>query len=115
MASVILVNENGFNFTMKELPWQAQTSPIYSIASSDFDNDGDLDIILGGNLYSVKPEVGRYDASYGTLLLNNGNMDFSAADADKGFSIPGEIRDFLIMDNTVIISRNRDKVLQINY
>ena len=115
MASVILVNENGFNFTMKELPWQAQTSPIYSIASSDFDNDGDLDIILGGNLYSVKPEVGRYDASYGTLLLNNGNMDFSAADADKGFSIPGELRDFLIMDNTVIISRNRDKVLQINY
>ena len=115
MASVVLVNNGDFSFTIRELPWQAQTSPIYAIASADFDADGDLDLILGGNLYAVKPEVGRYDASHGTLLLNNGNMEFTAAAASSGFSISGEVRDFVIIEDKVIISRNREKVIQINY
>ena len=115
MASVMLINDGNFNFTMKELPWQAQSTPIFAIAAKDFDKDGDLDLILGGNLYSVKPEVGRYDASFGTLLLNDGNMNFSAADPKSGFSIPGEIRDFIVLDNQVIISRNKAQVVQLKY
>ena len=115
MATVVLINNGNFNFTIKELPWQAQSTPIYAIAAADFDRDGDKDLILGGNLHSVKPEVGRYDASYGTLLLNDGQLNFTAADPKSGFSIPGEIRDFIVMDNQVIVSRNRAKVVQIKY
>ncbi len=115
MASVLLINEGDFNFTLKELPWQAQTSPIYAIAAADFDKDGDMDIILGGNLHGVKPEVGRYDASYGTLLINEGDMNFVAADPKLGFSIGGEIRDFVVLEDQVIISRNKDQAIQIKY
>ena len=68
LSSIILINEGDFNFTVQLLPIESQVSNIYAIATNDFDNDGDQDIVMGGNLYSVKPEVGRYDASYGSYL-----------------------------------------------
>ncbi len=52
----------------KSLPLEAQFSPVYAAEAGDFNDDGNLDILLGGNLYNVKPEVGRYDASYGSFL-----------------------------------------------
>ena len=56
LSSIMLINDGNFNFEVKELPYEAQFSPIYAIATSDFDNDGDQDIIMGGNLNGVKPE-----------------------------------------------------------
>ncbi|MFK7812049.1 MAG: VCBS repeat-containing protein, partial [Maribacter sp.] len=93
LSSVILVNKGNFTFEIKELPVQAQLSTIYGITTSDFDKDGDLDIVLGGNLYNVKPEVGRYDATYGVYLENKGNMNFESSSNGKGLKVNGEIRD----------------------
>ena len=45
------------------------TVSVYAI-EDDFDADGDLDLVLGGNLYRAKPEVGIYDASHGLYLDN---------------------------------------------
>jgi hypothetical protein len=58
---------------LKSLPEEAQLSPVYGIEVRDMDNDGKLDILLGGNLYNVRPEVGRYDASFGLFLKGDGN------------------------------------------
>ena len=55
LSSVILFNEGAFNFTVQKLPLEVQLSPVYAIIASDFDNDGDQDILLGGNLDGVKP------------------------------------------------------------
>ena len=54
----------------------------------DFDKDGDLDIIAGGNLYNAKPEIGRYDASFGLFLENDGRGKFEVPDNGYGFK-PG--------------------------
>ena len=62
-ASGILINQGNFNFAWSELPQEAQLSPVYAIESVDVDQDGDLDLFLGGNLFKAKPEVGIYDAS----------------------------------------------------
>ena len=57
---------------------EAQLSPMYGIAAEDFDKDGNIDILMGGNFYQSKPEVGIYDASYGILLKGDGKGNFTA-------------------------------------
>ncbi len=110
MASVLLINNGNSTFTVQELPVEAQFSPVYAILAHDFDDDGDQDIALGGNLYNVKPEVGRYDASYGVFLENQGGLKFAAQKEGKGFKVKGEIRDMVLDGKTVIVARNRDSL-----
>jgi len=115
MSSIILINKGNFDFEVKPLPTAAQFSTIYALTTADFDADGDLDIVLGGNLYNVKPEVGRYDASYGVYLENTGNMNFESHADAKGLKIRGEIRDMITTKDQLIISRNSDSLVIYNY
>lgn len=76
------------------LPDAAQVSPVYAICIRDVNADGHPDILLGGNLWACKPEIGRYDASFGTLLLNDGKGQFrNAPSRESGLKIWGEVRD----------------------
>jgi hypothetical protein len=115
LASLLLFNEGAFNFTIQKLPLEAQFSPIYAIATSDFDNDGDQDILLGGNLYGVKPEFGKYDASFGSYLENTGNRIFKFHQTGKGLKVKGQIRDLKVFKNKVFISKNNDSLEVYNY
>ncbi|MDQ3536274.1 MAG: VCBS repeat-containing protein, partial [Bacteroidota bacterium] len=95
LESVILWNNGNGTFTIEKLPLEAQISPIYAILLEDLDNDGVKDILLGGNLHNVKPEIGRYDASYGVLLKGLGKRKFDiVVTKDSGLFLQGEIRDF---------------------
>ena len=109
-ASSVLVNQGEFNFTIKELPQEAQLSPVYAIESADVDGDGDQDLFLGGNLFKAKPEVGIYDASYGTYLENTGDGNFRSFKDGKGFSVKGEVRDIKAIDKTLLVFRNNDSI-----
>lgn len=115
LASTIFINQGNLQFNAIELPTEAQVSPVYAIASGDFDRDGDLDLLLGGNLYKVKPEVGRYDASYGTFLKNDGKGNFSAAKQREGFFVNGEVRDIKVFNDFIIVARNNDALVKFNY
>ena len=110
LTSLILVNNGNLKFTVQELPVEAQFSPIYAISALDFDDDDDEDLLIGGNMYNVKPEVGRYDASYGVYLENLGNLKFKSRKNGDGFNLKGEIRDIKVDDHSVIVSRNRDSL-----
>jgi hypothetical protein len=110
LASVLLVNNGDLSFTVQELPIEAQFSTLYAILANDFDADGDQDIVLGGNLYSVKPEVGRYDASYGVYLENKGAGEFTSHRTGKGFKLKGELRDMAVDGKKLIAARNRDSL-----
>ena len=109
-ASAVLINQGDFNFTLKELPQEAQLSPVYAIESADVDGDGDQDLFLGGNLFKAKPEVGIYDASYGTYLENTGDGNFRSYKDGKGFSVKGEVRDIKAIDKTLFVFRNNDSI-----
>lgn len=115
LETSLLINQGNFNFEMKALPQIAQFTPIFAIEAHDFDGDGDLDLALGGNLYRVKPEVGRYDASFGVYLINDGQANFTGAQGGEGFSIQGEIRDIKVVNKQLIVSRNSDALLIFNY
>lgn len=116
LRSSILLNQGDGNFALNPLPLEAQLSPVYGIEIFDFNNDGFPDIVTGGNLYSVKPEVGRYDASYALLLQGDGKGNFVSVPAAKsGIEAHGEVRDILTLKNgrdvMLVMSRNNDNVL----
>ncbi len=84
-------------------------------AIGDYNNDGNIDILLGGNLYNVKPEVGRYDASYGALLLGDGHGDFTYMPPRlSGFHLDGEVRDIkqikTLKGKIIVVARSNDPV-----
>jgi hypothetical protein len=112
----VILNEGQGKFRLKPLPVQAQLSPVYGIEISDFDGDGHQDILLGGNLYKAKPEVGRYDASYGALFRGDskGNFEFVSA-KDSGIKIEGEVRDIMHIQTAkgevIMVARNNDTIV----
>ena len=112
-SSVIMNNKNG-TFTLKPLPVEAQFSTVSGISVSDYDGDGKADILLGGNFYQSKPEVGIYDASYGLLLKGDGKGNFKAIKTNQsGFFIKGAVRDIMAIKTQkkklVIVARNNDQ------
>jgi hypothetical protein len=71
---------------------------------------------MGGNLYRVKPEVGRYDASYGVFLKGDGKGGFlSVKPKDSGFFVDGEARDIkkikIGQADFLLVARNNDTPL----
>jgi len=115
LQTTLLINQGNFKFDIAELPQEVQYSPVYAFEFQDFDKDGDTDIVFGGNLYKVKPEFGRYDASYGGYLENEGNMKFKFLNNDKSFLLKGEIRDMIVNKNELIVLRNNDSIAVFNF
>jgi hypothetical protein len=116
LASVVLWNEGDGRFSLEPLPLPAQLSVMYAIAVFDINNDGHLDIITGGNQYRAKPEVGRYDASYGAVLLGDGKRHFaSVPPTTSGLVLHGEVRDFGLLNIAgkphLVVLRNNDTAL----
>lgn len=96
LETSLFINDGEGKFTRKSLPSRVQFSPVFAADVADYNNDGNPDILLGGNLYNVKPEVGRYDASYGSFLMGDGQGNFEYVPAGiSGFHLDGEIRDIM--------------------
>ncbi|MCB0705844.1 MAG: VCBS repeat-containing protein [Saprospiraceae bacterium] len=110
MASCVALNDGQGNFALTPLPLEAQFAPVYAILIQDFNEDSKLDLLLGGNFYGAKPEIGMHDASFGQLLIGNGKGQFEPLEPHtSGLYIKGEIRDFLPLGNKrVLVARNND-------
>ncbi|MEM9647352.1 MAG: VCBS repeat-containing protein [Bacteroidota bacterium] len=92
-ASVIAINEGGGKFSIQALPSRAQLSCVCDITCADVNNDGNLDLIMAGNNFEFKPQFSRLDASYGNLLLGDGNLGFTWQNYnDSGFAIKEEVK-----------------------
>ncbi|MCI0698417.1 VCBS repeat-containing protein, partial [candidate division KSB1 bacterium] len=76
-TSVFYGNADG-TFLQQPLPTEAQLSPVHAIMAKDFDADGAKDLLLAGNFLGLNPQLGRHDASYGTLLKGSRNATFKS-------------------------------------
>jgi hypothetical protein len=93
LESGILLNQGAGNFTWKPFPIYGQKSWVFAIHVFDVNADGIQDLILGGNLSHVKPELGKYDAGYGEVLLGKGDGTFTFwPNRQHGLKWEGDIR-----------------------
>ncbi|NOT73311.1 MAG: CRTAC1 family protein [Cyclobacteriaceae bacterium] len=115
-ASSYIENRNG-KLIRSDLPGEAQSSPVYAIDAGDFNNDGRLDIILGGNLIATQPDFGPYDGSIGLVMTGDGTGRWKSVDPMlSGLLITGEVRDIQIVNNfkkekIVLVSRNNQAIV----
>ena len=90
-ANTLFINDGKGKFTAQDLPMAAQITAFKTAATCDANGDGLVDIILMGNYFDNNVQMGRYDADYGTLLINKGQLNFEAAPFN-GLAIKGQVR-----------------------
>lgn len=93
LESVVLINNPRGNFTVTDLPDIAQLSVVNDILIDDINQDGSADVVAIGNMYGQETLFGRYDASLGTVLLGDGNLNWKAVPPrETGFVVDGDTR-----------------------
>ncbi|MDQ3551060.1 MAG: VCBS repeat-containing protein, partial [Bacteroidota bacterium] len=88
---VVLINDGSLNFTIQELPWQSQLTSYRDAVVADINGDRLPDILLAGNYFDNNIQMGRYDADYGSALINLGNEKFEFQPLD-GVFLKGQLR-----------------------
>lgn len=116
-GNCILMNKGALKFEVVDLPWEAQLSSFRDVVVVNANNDGKPDIMLVGNYYENSIDMGRYDADYGSLLINEGSGRFGYQQLN-GVVLQGQSRKITKLNvsgnDAYIIARNNDsaKVLQ---
>lgn len=107
----LFLGAGGQPFTKQALPIEAQFSPVFTITSLDVNEDGVLDLFLGGNIDDGQIRIGKYDASYGQVLLGNGDGTFDYVPQTRsGLQIVGDVRNALYLNGHLIVGINRGEV-----
>jgi enediyne biosynthesis protein E4 len=115
--SLVFINDGKAHFTKQTLPLEADLSPVFASAVYDFNGDGIPDIFMAGNFYGLKPQTGRFDASYGTMFLGDARHQFHYINPkESGIFIRGEVRDAALLKSAgktplLLVARNNDDLL----
>lgn len=117
-ANAILINKGNLQFETKALPMEAQLTPYKDAVVVNANNDNLPDILLFGNYYDNNIEMGRYDADFGTVLINKGNGIFTC-ETINGLSIKGQVRHVKPINigkqQAYVIARNSDSAMVIRF
>jgi enediyne biosynthesis protein E4 len=104
----------GAGFVAHPLPRLAQAFPVFSILPMDLNQDGKLDLIIGGNQSQSRIRIGKIDAGLGLVLLGDGAGNFTPiAPSESGLGIKGDIKSILNFEskdsNFLIFGINQQK------
>jgi enediyne biosynthesis protein E4 len=117
-SNAILINKGNLQFDVQALPWDAQLSPYRDAIIVQANNDSLPDILLAGNYYENNIEMGRYDADFGTLLINKGNGRF-ACESLNGLDIIGQVRHMRKINiagkEALVLAKNNDSTQVIRF
>jgi hypothetical protein len=105
-ASAVFLN-TGNGFERVELPTYAQMSPIQGIITEDVNQDGNLDLIVAGNMYNAEVETPRYDAGNGLLLIGKGDGTFDPVPGHQS----GLFASLNVKDIKLVKGPNRSQLL----
>lgn len=109
-ASSYIENLGEGRFKISPLPRAAQLSNINDMLVDDFDQDGNLDVLVVGNLFVSEVETPRNDAGTGLLLSGDGQGSFTPKTyMESGFFAKGDAKKI-----TAIKHENQPKILVAN-
>ncbi len=114
-GSVYVRNDGEGTFTSVPLPNFAQISPIRAMLAHDVDGDGQLDLLVAGNLYHTEPNTPRADAGNGLWLRGDGQGGFLPVPPRlSGFWAPLEVTDLALLrlpsGTAVLVANNSDSL-----
>ncbi|MDQ3682411.1 MAG: VCBS repeat-containing protein, partial [Bacteroidota bacterium] len=115
LASCYFENRNG-KFIARQLPVEAQFSALMGIVAGDWNKDGKKDLLITGNYYPWRVQLGRMDANRGWLLQGDGKGSFKVLyPQQSGFTMQGDVRDMIMVSTKqyplFIAARNNDLLL----
>jgi len=117
-SNAVLINDGKMNSETQDLPWKAQFSSYRDAVVVNANGDNLPDILLVDNYYENNVEMGRYDADFGTLLLNKGRGTFEA-ESINGVKVKGQVRNISTINiakkEAYILARNNDSTMIISF
>ncbi|MVM28483.1 RNA-binding protein [Spirosoma sp. HMF4905] len=119
LESAYIENLGQGKFALHALPRLAQVAPVYGIVVDDFNEDGQLDVVLTGNFYPNEVNMGREDASVGAVLLGDGHGHWKPLNPiESGLLIRGDARSSKLLvgpnQTTYLITAINSQGLRLN-
>lgn len=114
-ANSYIENLGNGKFKISKLSNEMQFSCVQNMIIKDFNNDGNLDILGAGNLYTAEVETPRNDASIGFLALGDGKGKFEYQPYEKsGVYLRGDVKDLAELKTAdgktlVLVGLNNEK------
>ncbi len=109
LSSCYFENVGKGKFQKHVLPFLTQLSSVKTIYLHDFNKDGFIDVLLGGNDHDISTQLGRLDANHGLILINDTKGSFFP-DKSNVPNIPGKARDIA----TIVIKDQQYLIVTIN-
>lgn len=117
-SNAILINNGNLNFSVIPLPWQAQLTSFRDAATVYANNDSLPDLLLAGNFFDNNISSGRYDADYGSLLINKGGDKFAYSGLN-GIVVKGQVRHILPLtikgQPSCLLMKNNDTAMVLQF
>lgn len=111
METKVWISGPGGKLTERQLPVEAQFSPVFAVAADDFNHDGKMDLLLGGNIKSARVKIGLNANSEGQLFLGDGHGSFRyISQSVSGLKLKGEVRSFCTVDRLLFAGVNGEAV-----
>lgn len=121
-ATSYLENLGNGRFKIIALPNSAQLSSVHGILTEDFDGDGNIDIVIAGNLYPAEVETPRNDAGIGLFLKGNGKGSFKVVNVkESGLFVDGDVKGLALIkfgsngEKGILVPKNDDYLQAIRF
>jgi hypothetical protein len=117
-SNAVLINDGRMNFSLQALPWEGQLTSYRDAILVNANNDSLPDLLLMGNYYDNNIEMGRYDADFGTVLINKGKAGF-ICETINGMAVKGQTRRIrritIGKKEAFILARNNDSTMVVRF
>jgi hypothetical protein len=96
----------------------AQFSKVFGAYAADMDNDGINDLVLAGNFFPYRVQLGRNDASLGTFFKGDGKGSYKTISNEAaGLFIDGDVRSMVSVKSskgtTLLVIAKNDTAVQV--
>jgi hypothetical protein len=116
-ATSFIENLGNKEFKISKLPINAQFSNVNDMVVEDFNSDGNLDVLLVGNLFVSEIETTRNDAGTGLVLLGDGKNKFRPLNYfESGFFCKNDAKKVKLLNDgsqKLLFVANNNNVLQV--